>query len=278
MEGRLLVAFGLAAGAVVAASATAQASTDLAGLLPDPPASGWTVTSGKNVLAGPFTAASYAAWVNQGSSPSSPTPAMDPADLTSLGFVAGYAKEWWRSSTDDVLAERVFQFGSASGADEWYTAVKQETLQLASHIADISGASEIPNSFGVVLSFGDGDQWRLDFREANLVFVVHADSFAKGEDLSDLALGQARIIYATARSSPPQPVRTADHSLLVAGSVVIGAVVAITLLVLVVLIATHPWRRTAQPVTPPGAYLSPDGHYWWDGATWRPTDPGPTGA
>ena len=271
---RLLVASGLAAIALAGGSAPARASTDLAGLLPDPPTSGWSQASGSDVLAGPFTAASYAAWVNKGSSSSKPT--MDPSDLTSVGFVAGYAKEWAQSSTNDVLVERVFEFDGDGGADSWYSGIKQQTLKLSSYKSDISGAIAIPNAFGVVLSYSEGDQWRLDFRENNLVFIVHADSFSKGEDLSNLALGQAGTIYTLARSSPP-PMRTVNRSLLVAGGAVIAAVVVITLLVLIALIAANPWRRPPQAAIPHSAYLSPDGRYWWDGAAWQPTGPGSTG-
>lgn len=92
------MALGLGTIALAGVSSPAQASTDLAGLLPDPPTAGWSQASGSNVLAGPFTAASYAAWVNKGSSSSTPT--MNPSDLTSLGFVTGYAKEWAQSSTN----------------------------------------------------------------------------------------------------------------------------------------------------------------------------------
>lgn len=172
--------------------------------------------------------------------------------------------------------ERVFEFDSNGGADSWYSGVKRATLQLSRYKSDISGANAIPNAFGAVLGYSGGDQWRVDFREANLVFVVHADSFSKGEDLSNLALGQAGTIYTLERSSPP-PIRAVNHGLLVAGGVVISAVVVITLLVLIALVMANPWRRPSQAITPQGAYLSPDGRYWWDGAAWQPTGPGSTG-
>ena len=263
----------LAAVLLVAVFAPAQAATDLSALLAEPPSPDWIVSqAGIDNLAGPFTAHSYGQWVDLVNG----TPGTAESSLTQRGFRSGYARSWIAQTTRDELAERVFEFGSPAGALSWYATVKSSSLRTSDYQGDIPAASDIPNAFGIVLGYsnGQGRQWRVDFTKGNFVFVVHVDSYSTTENLGETAVGQARLEYDGAPSGTFTITGTGPFQqlwFLAAGGAVIGAVALITVATIVAIAMAGGRRSNPQFGAPPGAQVSPDGLHWWDGTTWRPT-------
>ncbi|HET7420217.1 MAG TPA: hypothetical protein VFL27_07535 [Candidatus Dormibacteraeota bacterium] len=270
---RWLGAVALLIGVLISGSTAALAATDLQSLLASPPSSDWVMSSaGSDILAGPFTAQSYGAYVDQ----STGTPGRTASGLEADGFIAGYADAWIQTTTRDALAERVFEFRSSLGADDWFSGVRVDSERLQSRTGDIPGAAQIPDSMGVVLTYSTGVQWRLDFRKGNLVFVVHADSFTAGEDLSNLAVRQARTEYDAA---PAGAVTGLSGGSVFPGWILpVGGGIIATIFVAtagaILLIWSLGRRRGGAPH---GVHVSPDGRYWWDGTAWQPTRPGSAG-
>lgn len=259
---------GLALAAVVAAPA-AVAAADLGSLLAPPPSVDWleVTTPGPNILVGPFTADSYGAF----SDAANGTHGTAKSTLQDYGFSVGFAAEWRQLASGDLLIERVFEFKDEAGASSWFGAIKQGTESSSSYVSPMSGASAIPDSFGAILDDGTHPrQWRLDFRKANLVFVVHTDS--KKNDLAALAIGQARTEYggapSTATSLPTGSIRPAAS--LRTASYAVAAFVVVLLIAVVVFLVVAVRRASSRPVAVQSALqLSPDGAYWWDGVRWR---------
>jgi hypothetical protein len=265
-----LGAVALLVGTLILGSTAAVAATDLKSLLAPPPSSDWIRPASGRWLLGPFTAQEYGVFADQISG----TPGNAANNLLDDGFVNGYGDAWVETTTSDQLVERVFEFGTTSGASDWFSGVKVAGEALKARKADIGGAAQIPNSFGVDLVVPDGEQWRVDFRKGNLVFVVHANAPAAGEDLSALAVSQALDEY---KGAPAGTGATAFRSaglpgwVMPVGGGVIGAIFIATAGTILLIWLTG--RR--RPAASAGAHLSPDGRYWWDGTTWRPTGPGP---
>jgi hypothetical protein len=136
---------------------------------------------------------------------------------------------------------------------------------------DITGLDRIPDSFGVVLSYtnGNGREARVEFMKGDLMFVVHMGS--PSTDYSAQAVHQALLEYGSANAPTVTQRPAANRGLMVAGGIAIGGVVVATALILLLLAVIRPWHRQSSA----GVRLSPDGRYWWDGTTWRPTGSGP---
>ncbi len=243
----------LAALALVLAAAPAAAdSGGLASMLAPAPASDWIESQpAPTVLEGPFDARSYAAYI-QALAPRSPS--MEKA-LRNLTFQQGYARAWVQSGSNDALAERVFQFGDATGAGAWYTSLQRQNQGTKYLVRQMQAIDGNPNSFGVVLRGPDGAySYRVEFLVSRLVFTVHMDS-AKN-DLTDLALRQALTEFEAhptpTAGDPPvtvaQPVAPPRLNLLA----LIGAVAALDVLVTAVVVLAV-WRRRRPPLRIPPA-------------------------
>ncbi|HSS95271.1 MAG TPA: hypothetical protein VLR46_14960, partial [Candidatus Dormibacteraeota bacterium] len=198
--------------------------------------------------------------------------------------------------TGNVLFERVFEFGGAKGARNWFSDIRNGTQRVPQFTRAID-TSGIPNSFGAVLhAVGTTFQYRVDFAKGNLVFVVHMDSLTT--DLSAAAIGQAAAEYlnAPSQSHPPNAAGQPTNDILPTVAIVGGGLIvmlALVVIILAVLLSRGPgpvaapggeilvspdgtqrwdglrWRDRGFEV-PPTAPRSPDGAYWWDGAAWRP--------
>ncbi len=282
--------------------ASAAADQDLRSLLADAPSSSWVEADPTpTVMDGPFTAQSYADYL-QAVGVNTPTQAANNVSyLNRYGFVAGYARSWEERGSQDLLVERVFAFQAGSGADFWYADIKLDSQTSTEFAGDLSGIGAIPNSFGVVLKSKDSTdrEFRVDFKTANYVFIVHADSYTN--DLSSLAVAQATREYsmATEHASPaPSSTPVGGSPSAQATSRIVNTAIGATIALLVVALAIGGTlyvlgrRRKAAPqvqmspdwaywwdglqwqpaatTTPPHAPRSPDGVYWWDGRTWRP--------
>jgi hypothetical protein len=259
---------------VAASPSGAAAATDLSGYLAPPPDSTWNNVTGNDVLDGPFTAHSYAAFVAGADA----TPNNVESDLTSLGFLAGFAREWYQPALGEELIERIFQFKSASGATEWYQGVKSDS-QGSTDATGSFDTSTIPDSFGVILrNPGGSKQWRLDFMRGPLVFIVHTD--AANADLASLAVRQAGAEYDLAGSAPRGVSGGAPSTTSVPGWIlwaIAGTSIFVVLLIAGVLVSVLLMTGRPRQTLAHGVTMSPDGYYWWDGSRWRlvATDPPP---
>lgn len=271
----------------VAALAGALGPTDLSEVLAQPLDSEFTDTGGAAFLTGGFDAHRYAAWLAPNSADVKPIE----DTLLAEGLVRGYARSWSEpvhaevdvgSSHVQYLIEVVEEFRTEGGAKMRLDGTR--SYAMTGHGFEKAIDTTIPAAWAAVVDAGYSIAYEVSFRKGNDVYFVVMDSAVN--DMTEKVLMQANSQFEKAPAStiPPDgsqtpgtlsfPPATVSHGLLVAGGVVIGAVVVITLLVLLALIFRKPGRWQPHGVPPQGAYLSPDGAYWWDGAAWNPTNPG----
>ena len=289
----------------------ASASVDLKSLLVAPPTSDWVEADATpTILEGPFTAESYAAWL-QAVGSNTATQAADNIDtLRRYGFATGYARSWEQRGTQDLLEEHVFEFADSQGAGYWYADIKLGN-QTGTYYAGDLPVSAIPDSFGVVLKAKTGTDrlFRVAFKKGNLMFDYTVDTLTA--DDTALVMGQATKSYGLLTGSSPSPTSepvaatpaAARLPQLVTGGIIAGivAVISAGLIGGLYFVLSRRGRRPAHAVvgavqmspdwsywwdgalwqptattTPPSAPRSPDGAYWWDGASWRPVA-GPPG-
>lgn len=252
--------------------AAASPTPDLSGYIAPPPGSDWIEQGpGRTVIEGSFTADDYGRY----STTINGTPSSAGENLTRLGFVGGFGREWEQRFTQNYLVERAFGFSDAEGATSWYNGVKTQSETAKAYQSDISVPASLPNSFGVVFKQPNGiRQWRVDFVYGNVVFVVHAD--ATSDDMASVAVGQAKAMFDRATGVvQPTPVRAptalAPPSLepLAIGAAAAAFLIAVLILAVVLIVLRA--RRPAAAIVQAAPQISPDGAYWWDGATWRST-------
>jgi hypothetical protein len=201
---RLAAAF-LASVALLATGTTDTfaGASDLYSRLAPAPGADWVESApGPTTLDGPFDSHSYDTYLQL----VSPSTQRVEHQLNALAFRSGYARMWVQGSSQDVLSERVFQFGDALGAAAWYANLKQQnqfTKYLVKVIPPLDGH---PDSFGVVLKTPDFKSYRVEFVLANLVFTVHMDSAQN--DLTALAVSQA-LTELHSQAPSPSPARQA---------------------------------------------------------------------
>lgn len=246
----------------------ARSASDLSSLLAPAPSIDWIEAGASNpqVMEGPFTAKSYGDFVDR----SNATPSDTASVLDSDGFTGGYGKEWLRLGSNDLLIERVFEFNADSGAATWYEDLKSGTQRQSSYQETFATAT-IPDSFGAIMKGTSiAKQWRIYFRKANFMFVVHADSRKGTGDLEGLAVGQAKKEYDGAPASTIQlAAKSPTQSWLVPvaiGTAVFVVLLAVVVLVVVLIVSRRP--SLGAPVASP-IHMSPDGAYWWDGIRWH---------
>lgn len=214
-----------------------------------------------------------------------PTPS-DPAWVMSLGqaevagqssdgFVDAYVKEWTQSKRWG-LADHLDHYSSVSWARSHLQALRHSAhgSPAQSTVTDVEfadGAVKVvfpANAQGISTSnfaFSDGDY----------VAIIELDTGSGGPN-PDTLMDQARLQLRTI-PIPTDEINVTSRdafSALVIVGVVAGAltVTAVAIAILVFVILRR--RRSAVRVAiPPGAPVSPDGAYWWDGAAWRPRPP-----
>lgn len=189
------------------------------------------------------------------------------------GFVDAYSKVW--TQPDQALSDRLERYSSVFWAAYRFGQSEGAAKRNKQHSSFTtvpgygSGAYEVTNptnAEGVsddVFVFAQGDYLAVVVTAARNGVPDHA-----------ALTGQARAQLATL----PEP--TAEYNavgsgvvtaiLIVGGITVAAAVVAGLIAFLVLRRGGRPAVRTAGGVT-----YSPDGHYWWDGAAWRPVQAPP---
>lgn len=254
--------------ALLAQLGAASPSPDPGSYLADAPSFSWVEeVRSTDVLEGKFSAADYAAYIQAGTA----SPNSVAANLTSLGFVRGFGREWGQVRTQDYLVERVFQFRDATGSRTWFRNIQAESENSSAYLGELPAASAIPNAFGVRMKLRNGDtQWRIDFVKDDLVFVVHAD--AAGDDMSSLAVGQATAIYKRATGSGgTRPAASVSSPPSWIGAAIVGMAVLVAIALTAAFAAAVMFARgrARTPALASAVPMSPDGNYWWDGASWR---------
>ena len=256
------------AAAFLAGASTVHANTDLRSLLAAAPSADWVeLDPTPTILSGGFTAHSYAAYLQAAGS----SPGTTESALNLYGFRDGYAREWEQRGSQDVLIERVFEFGDDRGASFWYADLKGGAQTISEYRSAVP--ISVPNSFAAAYVYADGiKQWRAEFWKGNLVFVIHTD--ADTNDLSTLAVQQATAEYESAPASTVSTAKAGSQSVSSALLVVFAAAIALIVVIAVVIVIAYTQaqsrrRRAAYA----NVHVSPDGHWWWDGQAWRPMPP-----
>jgi hypothetical protein len=266
------------------AGATQTPSPTLDMVLAAPPATDFNELT-TSPLHGKFTAHDWAS-LNNNSSAATQTE----ATLNRNGFVDGFGKTWAQASSGHALIEAVMAFSGGRGAADTLTAMESgdkadssyQKADTASGIGTYYGAHFVDASTQVVEDF-------FGFVKGNDVFGIAFVS-SKDDVLND-ALKQAQSQYSSAPGSTipssQWPENTTSSSSFPVAALAIGAGVVVVVIVVTLVAFLALRRRTPGMV---GAYamagapgvvasggvappvvvqMSPDGHYWWDGQTWR---------
>lgn len=188
------------------------------------------------------------------------------------GFVDAYAKVW--DQPDQGLTDQLERYSSVFwaayrfGQSEGAARRNKQHSSFATVPGYGSGAYEVTNPANA-----DGVSEDLFvFAQGDYLAVIVTAARGGAPDHASL-MAQAKAQLATL----PQP--TGEYSavgngvfaaVMIVGGVMVLAAVAAGLIVFLVL------RRGGRPAVSAGAITySPDGHYWWDGAAWRPVQAPP---
>jgi hypothetical protein len=263
----------LAALAPATALATPSPSPGLETVLAAPPSGYAELTS--SPFHGSFTAHDYAQ-------------ALGSADADQIektlnhdGFVSGFGKTWLHQASGHALLEAVLAFTGAKGAKAWLLQAEAGDKKDPSY-AHSDSISGIAPYYGVHFkssgsSAGEGDAF--SFVKGNDVFLV--DAVSTKDDVLDLATTQTQAQYNSAPNQTIPPSQWPENASSGGGRSLaywfgyILVPVLIIVVVTVVFLALRSRRRSTTSVAVgAGAaggmvQMSNDGHYWWDGQTWR---------
>jgi hypothetical protein len=263
-------AISLLALAPLTASATPSPSPGLETVLAAPPSGYAELTS--SPFHGLFTAHDYAQ-------------ALGSADADQIektlnhdGFVSGFGKTWVHQEAEHAMIEAVLAFTGAKGAKAWLVQAEAGDKKDPSyaHADSISGISPY---YGVHFksadtSGGEGDAF--SFVKGNDVFLV--DVVSTKDDVLDVATTQTQAQYNSApnqtipSSQWPENASSGGRSIAYwVGFLTIPVLIAVLALAGFLIVRSR--RRPAMAAAVGGAggmvQMSNDGHYWWDGQTWR---------
>ena len=176
-----------------------------------------------NVLEGPFNAQSYADYFQTDKK----THDALVSSLTKEGFLAGYARSWYKLGSRTFLGEAILAFQASTGA---MSAVQLSKLQYATSptFRSFEDVSAIPQSFAVTVRDPDGFSWTV------VLFAKGNDAIAviEGSDSDYMtagALAQAETEYAFA---PPSTGASTSRPSELASGLAFGTALVVSLLVL----------------------------------------------
>jgi hypothetical protein len=183
-----------------------------------------------NVLEGPFDVQGYANYFQ-----------MDPKtrdqlieSLNKEGFLAGYARTWYKPGSQIWMGEGILAFQTGQGATSAMMASKLRYAASPTFKSYVD-SSGIPQSIGVTVHDADGFNWTVFlFAKGNDVISILAGS--DSDYMGDTALTQAKIEYdlAPASTAGSNPTAGTPGNALAKGVAIGTAVVAL----LVPLLAT----------------------------------------
>lgn len=221
----------------------------LRAILADPTSSDYVeVDQGTpNALVGPFDARTYADSFQTDSKTSDAL--VD--SLNKEGFLAGYARSWYKPGTQIYMGAAVFAFHANAGAR---SALRASKLQYATGAGFKSflDSSSIPQSFALTDSGPDGFNWTVVlFTKGNDMFAILAGSATGYTSADALTQAKAEYVFAPASTFAGTPaVLAAGHAfgkaLLVSLVLMAMLVAAVVGSILVVLNA----RKPSKPVLP----------------------------
>ena len=258
------------------AASSPSPSPSLDGVLAAPPASDFVELSATTpgIFEGSFDAKGYVT-INGTRDPTN-----DQRTLEHDGFVSGYGRTWVQRVTSHVLEEAVLAFNGADGAAKWMRQAEVADKALGSYKSSLS-VDGVAAYYGLHLFDSASSTYSDGFvvLKGNDAFLVVFAS--PKDDLGTAASTQAKKQYDAApdvtipRSDWPQTASASSPAFLI-GSLA-GVILVVALIVgLVVFVIGRSRRRpqlaAAIPVAaapPPAVQMSEDGHFWWDGQTWR---------
>ena len=202
------------------------------------------------------------------------------------GFVSGFGKTWLHQASGHALLEAVLAFTGAKGAKEWLLQAEAGDKKDASY-AHADSISGIAPYYGVHFksteSTGEGDAF--SFVKGNDVFLV--DAVSTKDDVLELATTQTQAQYSSAPKETipsaqwPENVNKGVSPAYLFGYALVPLIVIVALAAIGFAVIRNRRRSAitsgmapAMAGAPAGAtggmvQMSNDGHYWWDGQTWR---------
>jgi hypothetical protein len=245
-----LLSIAIAAGLNAAAWADGSSATAISDLIPGPPSDSWTLSTDGN---GPMTVDDFYGY------PSASAP----------GFSDAYGKSWYQPEVG--IYDEVARYDSVVWALYALSIFKVQAQQDpdATSVRNVSGYGY--GAFEVTYP-ADTDGYKWD----EIYFGV-------GDYLAALSLGATGtlahdvLLDQSSRQLASLPAANAEVRTIRTGILVVVAamgLLASAFIAGILLLILWPLRRPANAATgaaiPPGAQISPDGAYWWDGAAWRP--------
>lgn len=193
------------------------------------------------------------------------------------GFVDAYLKEWTQGAKPFALSDRLEHYSSIYWASYRLGIYRRSTQRNSTRLSFTevdfgSGAfefSEPSQTAGRVV-------WTFVFTKGDYLSAIAVDTGAGGPSKGTM-IDQANLQLDAIPESVAEN-NALNHAYLgafVVVAIVAGVLILIVLAIVVVLIIVLR-RKRPQPAAasiPAGAQMSPDGRYWWDGASWRPRPP-----
>lgn len=193
--------------------------------LADPVSAGFVEADQRtpNVLEGPFNAQSYADYFQTDQK----TRDALITSLTHEGFLAGYARSWYKLGSRTFLGESILAFQAGTGA---MSSVQLSKVQYATSptFRSFEDVSAIPQSFAVTVHDPDGFSWTVVlFAKGNDAIAVIEGS--ESDYMTAGALAQAKTEYDFA---PPSTSASSSHPSALASGLAFGTALVVSLLVL----------------------------------------------
>lgn len=185
--------------------------------------------------------------------------------LLASQFTRGFASGWRTIDGRSELLESIYAFKSSRGASLYWNedeAYDETSLSAADRLDD----PEIDYSYGGRYVAGDSTRAWIEFVKGNLVLLVMVD--VPSGNATSILFHQVAVQYYIAPSttveswSNPLPVTQ------IIGVLIACIVLCIGIGFLVLKAATR--RAPINYAVPPGATMSPDGLWWYDGHAWVP--------
>jgi hypothetical protein len=250
--------------------ATSSPNPSLDTVLAEPPASDFAELT-TSPLHGKFSAHNWAML-----SGNSNDAAQTEATLNRDGFVDGFGKTWAQASSGHALIEAVMAFSGGRGAQSALAGMEASDKSGTSYKkADTVGG--ISTYYGA--HFEDSANQVIEdffaFVKGNDIFGIAFVS--SRDDVLDAATKQIQTQYSSAPGSTiptsqwPENVSPAASFPLAIFGAGIGFIVVVAGLLAFFVLRRQAMARSAYASFAPALslQLSPDGHYWWDGQSWR---------
>ncbi len=204
------------------------------------------------------------------------------------GFVDGYGITVINQTVHHALIEYIVAFDGGQGAMNWlsFTEAGDKADPTYRHSDSISGIGAYYGEHNVYPSQDVSDAFA--FVKGNDFFVIGFESTQ--DDVLNLAISRAKSQYDSAPDStiPPeqwpenfksptsQGAASQGAAFALGGLMAEGIAALLVVAVILLMVGLAIRYRRGRTITaslplpmPPGAQMSPDGGFWWDGEQWR---------